>query len=112
MAMSKKLRRLIVGFIEAIDNFEAAVARSDIEDARKYGAEIVAYCDRHQDELDLSDEAVEEMKTRQLKVEKRYAEELHARAVLERARRVSEELDREFYEAVLEEEKRGRIKWQ
>ncbi len=94
-----------------MDKYEEAFNKSECAEARKYGADLIKYIEKHQKTLGISEQYFEEMKHSYLQMEKSVAEEKYAQAKLERVRREAQKAEADYIKHLLEEEKRGRIKW-
>ena len=111
MALSKKMKKILAGFWDLMHKYEEAFECGDRVAFHRYSREFTDYVCKYQKELKLDADYVEEMRIQRLELDKSLAEETYYLARLENVRRQKREAEENYLKMVIEDEKRGKIKW-
>ena len=109
--VSKRLKRIRDGFVSLNDAFKAAYETDNREELLRYNMEIAVYVRKYRQELRLSREFVEDMKTGALGMAKNIAEQIYEEEKQVRLRRELDEMNEKYFEAVKNDEAGGKLKW-
>jgi hypothetical protein len=109
--VSKRLKRIRDDFFALHKKTREAFESGDHAAFEQRQREFYKYSVRYRRELQIPDERLEGMRVGLAEAEKVNAEINYLEAKMKRLEREREEKRREIDEAILEEEKRGRVKW-
>ncbi|CAN5519098.1 hypothetical protein BH10ACI1_BH10ACI1_23910 [soil metagenome] len=105
------MKKILAGFWDLMHKYEEALERGDSAEHNRYSREFTDYVCKYQKELKLDPDYVEDMRIKRLELDKSLAEETYCLAKLENIRRQKREAEETYMKIVMEEEKRGNIKW-
>lgn len=110
--MSKRIRKIRDDFFKLHEKTQEAFEKGDREVFKKYQKEFISYCCQFQKELKIPDEKIEDLREGLGKAEVVDAEINYLKAKIERIKGEAEKEKKQLSEALANDEKNKRIKWQ
>lgn len=108
MALSKRKKKIFADFFDLTERYEDAFERTDRKNALKLGKEIVAYIEKFQKTLGISDDYLNGMKNSLENLEKTTEKAEIAEAKAKESSRAARESEQAYYKLLLEQTPKGK----